>query len=49
MNTTILFTLSLMLMVMFARAVDAWELPEFMISTWGGPEVEDADAKAAGL
>lgn len=49
MNATILFTLSLMVMVMFARAADAWELPEFMISTWGGPEVEDADAKVAGL
>lgn len=27
----------------------AWELPEFMLSTWGGPEVEDDQARAQGL
>jgi len=27
----------------------AWEMPEFLISTWGGPEVEDDNAKAEAL
>ena len=32
-----------------AGAVTAWELPEFMISTWGGPNIDDHDARARAL
>lgn len=32
-----------------AGTVVAWELPEFMISTWGGPKIDDHDARARAL
>ena len=47
MHKTALAALTVLLA--FVTVLHAWELPEFMISTWGGPEVEDDHAKAEGL
>ena len=44
-----IFFFALAVVFVAAASLRAWELPEFMISTWGGPEFDDDNAKAAGL
>ena len=49
-DSMVSFLLCVLIAVMFpVSSAESWQLPEFMISTWGAPEAGDDDAKAAAL